>query len=159
MSENPRNPIPISIKELVLLKQYIPNVTRNIEKIWFGIGWLQLFKDLCLRLECINNKLPEGEKFYITCAKEKFGRLTVYIGNDKLPFNYHNEEASKILTEYSNKSTEICEYTGEKAKTYKFENGRIATMSPNKAKELNAQEFSWQELYSSVLVGYSKEKN
>jgi len=75
-----------------------------------GKGWYSLLDEACQMLESYRNQCPE---IHILQIKEKFARLTIYIG-----FNHASQELCKEiydkLQEICNRSSFICEDCGTK---------------------------------------------
>jgi hypothetical protein len=140
-------PPEISKEEVAKLKRQFPTAMSFIQKPDFGLGWLDLFKDLCMRLETLSSSISDPDyQFYITSAKEKFGRMTVYIGSKDLPVSYYHGDAFEFIQDAGRKSLKICEYTGEPGSTYMLPSGWIKTMSKEKAEELLARPIDRERL-------------
>lgn len=68
-------------------------------------GWKKLTKQMLIDL---NKVIPNDSKFRISCIKEKFNELRVYI-------NYHYPEADKVIEHYEQMAKYVCARCGAPA--------------------------------------------
>jgi hypothetical protein len=77
----------------------------------FSDGWHDIFRELCVKLMELVNKLPEDERkdIYFLQVKEKFGAMRVYI-------SCATPEIDALIDEYETKSCTVCEQCGKPGK-------------------------------------------
>ena len=90
-----------------------PTLQNNLMAFGFevGDGWRPLVVELLDKIQKIVDNNPEYSELRVLQIKEKYASLRVYL-------NYYFEEIEKLIDEYEEKSTHICEVCGEVGEAY-----------------------------------------
>lgn len=81
----------------------------NTISISGGDGWFDLIMDCSVRLEALNQTLPEDQRFTVAQIKEKFGGLRYYLDYKA---EYQNDEAYAIIAEAERRADNTCSRCG-----------------------------------------------
>ncbi len=92
----------------------------NEREIIIGPGWIPLVKELCRKLEDINELRKEDEG-YVHClqVKEKFGGLRFYVAYDMTFIKNLIDEINFLTKQAEEKSLTVCEVSGNPGELYK----------------------------------------
>ena len=91
------------------IRNSCPNLFRNGIAFECGQGWLDLIRDLSIKIERILKERPDKNEMYAVQVKEKYGTLRFYM-------SLETNQISELIEEAEALSSQTCEICGAFAK-------------------------------------------